>query len=125
MSTEQISRRVRLGIPTPGESTDMRLYGAEGVLAIGHREDGGYYNELLNFYEAVVFDEPIVGTIAQSYRNLGLIMGALDSAEQQRVVEISAPPGVASGGTIPLWRPRGARGLFDGLPCRIERHEST
>lgn len=130
-----------LPIPTPGESRDMRLYGAEGVLSVGFREihrfspngqveeykvdaDGGYYNELLNFYEAIVFGEPIVGTVAESYRNMAIVMRALDSAEQGRAIEIGSLPGETGEGMIPLWRPRGADGLFDGLPCRIVRTDS-
>jgi len=130
-----------LPIPTHAESTDMRLYGTEGVLSIGHRHirvmrpngaveeyalqsDWGCYNEQLNFYDAVVHDAPIVGTIAQSYHTMLLVMRALDSAEQQRLIEIDdAPNGVSAAG-VPLWRPRGASGLFDGLPCKIERTES-
>ena len=46
------------------------------------QSDFGTYNEWLNFYEAIVDDAPIVGTIAQSYKNTLLVMRALDSAEQ-------------------------------------------
>ena len=42
--------------------------------------DGGYYNELRNFYDAVVHGEPIVGTIAPS-TNLLMMMRGLDAAE--------------------------------------------
>lgn len=129
-----------LPIPTPGESTDMRLYGSEGLVSVGLRQlrvhypsgeteayqieaDGGYYNELLNFYEALVFDEPIVGTIAQSYENLRIVMEALDSAEEHQVRAIGESRGASTGGEISLWRPRGASGLFDGLPCRVVQTE--
>lgn len=130
-----------LPIPTLDEPTEMRLYGTEGILAIGRRSirvlrpngtidsyaiQSGYssYNELLNFYEAVVHDEPIVGTIAQSYHNMLLVMRALDSAEQQRQIEIADAPNGLSEAGVPLWRPRGAADLFGGLPCRIDRTES-
>src|SRR5579884_1347586 len=69
-----------LPIPTPQESNDMHLYGTEGVLSVGRRQvrvlhpngateqyeiqsDFGSYNEWLNFYEALVDDAPLVGTI--------------------------------------------------------------
>ena len=129
-----------LAIPAPGETNEMRLYGSDGVLAVGGRmrrrevallrpdgsserqtveADGGYYNEWLNFHDAIVHDEPIVGTIAQSYHNLLLVMRALDSAEERRMIEIADAPGGLSEAGVPLWRPRGATGLFEGLPCKI------
>jgi predicted dehydrogenase len=129
-----------LAIPAPGETNEMRLYGSEGILAVDGRmgqraivllrpdgsseqhaveADGGYYNEWLNFHDAIVHDEPIVGTIAQSYHNLLLVMRALDSAEERRMIEIADAPGGLSEAGVPLWRPRGAAGLFDGLPCKI------
>lgn len=128
-------------IPTPDENREMRLYGSEGILAVGHRQvrllypngtaeeyrieaDNGYYNELRNFHEAIVFDEPIVGTIAQSYQNMRIVMRALDSAEEHRIIAIGEVPGSSKEDWVPLWRPRGADGLFDGLPCRVDREES-
>ena len=59
----------------------MRLYGDEAVMVVANRQvvlhrpdgsveeyrlvegDGGYYNELLNFYDAIVHGTPIVGTM--------------------------------------------------------------
>ena len=130
-----------LPIPTPRDSTDLRLYGSEGVLSVDHRHlrvtrpngsvdeyvlqsDWGCHNEQKNFYEAVVHDAPIVGTIAQSYHTMLLIMRALDSAEQNQLIEITDAPNGLSEAGVPLWRPHGATGLFDGLPCTIERTES-
>lgn len=125
-----------LPIPVPGETNEMRLYGTDAIMALADRKvrllrpdggvaehavetDGGYYNQLLNFYDAVVYDEPIIGTIAQSFHNMLIVMRALDSAEEHRLVEVTdAPSGVSEVG-VPLWRPRGAAGLFDGLPCRV------
>lgn len=131
-----------LPIPSPDEPNDMRVYGADGVLTVSggprgprrvrvHRpdgsseehtveSDGGYYNEWLNFHDALVHDEPIVATIAQSYHNLLIVMRAMDSAEEHRLVEVDMPGGLSEHG-VPLWRPRGAKGLFDGLPCKVER----
>jgi predicted dehydrogenase len=127
-----------LPIPTPGETNEMRLYGEGGILIVGRGQvrllhpdgaaeehavesDPGQYNLLLNFHDAIVHDEPIVGTIGQSFHNLLLAMRALDSAEEHRLVEITEAPGGLSESGVPLWRPRGAVGLFDGLPCKVTR----
>jgi predicted dehydrogenase len=120
-----------LAVPTPNEPNGLRLYGTEGTAAwrgtavlVSHADgsaeehefqtDGGYYNQLINFYEAIMYDEPIVGTIEQSFLNLAVVMLALDSAESGRVLE---SPDAGRETTVGLWRPRGAQGLFDGLPC--------
>ena len=122
------------------EANAMHIYGAEGVLIVEDRRvrlqsadgaqvdytvegtDNGYYNEWLNFYDAVVYDdEPIVGTISQSYTNLLVVMRALDAAAGQRLERL--PPGPAGLGetAVPLWRPRGQTDLFGGLPCTVHR----
>ena len=63
--------------------------------------------------------EPIVGTIAQSFHNLLIVMRALDSAEQHRAIDLSdAPEGLHAVG-VPLWRPRGGGNLFGGLPIKV------
>jgi hypothetical protein len=54
----------------------------------------------------------VVGTIAQSVANMRIVLAALDSADEAAVVPLDVP---VEGG-VPLWRPRGAEGLFDGLP---------
>ncbi len=126
-------------IPVPREGSEMRLYGREAVMTIGRRtvslhrpdgsveehrvegSDGGYYNEFVNFHEAVAHDEPIVGTIAQSFHNMLIVLRGLDSAEGSGVVELDDAPGGLAESSVPLWRPRGAKGLFDGLPCKITR----
>jgi predicted dehydrogenase len=118
-------------IPMPPEENAMHVYGAEGVMAIGSRRvtvyrpdgmleehqvdsDGGYYNEFLNFYDAIVHGEPIVGTVAQNVHNMQIVLGGLNAAAHGQVVQL----GPAANG-VPLWRPRGAPGLFDGLPTNI------
>lgn len=130
-------------VVVPPEPNEMRLYGTEGTLIVGggmrerkvvlvrdgecevHRFEGvdnGYFAEIRNFYEAIVDGEPVVGTVAQSFENLLVIMRALDSAEQGRALPVES--GLANGGGgVPLWRPGGAGGLFDGLPGRhrVER----
>lgn len=122
-------------IPLPPDENAMRLYGDQAVMTLVNRDvrvhrpdgtveawtaaggDGGYYNEFLDFYDAVVHDAPLVGTIAQSVQNGLVIFAGLDSAEGLRVLEVER---VVPGG-VPLWRPRGASGLFDGLPVKVER----
>jgi predicted dehydrogenase len=125
-------------IVVPPEANEMRLYGTEGVLAIGgspsrrtvmiYRPDGtaeehgftgidnGYYDEFRDFYDAVVHGAPCVSTIAQSVRNMLVVLHGLDAAEQGRVVPLDDVPGGLSASAVPLWKPRGASGLFDGLP---------
>jgi predicted dehydrogenase len=127
-------------IPVPDEPNELRLYGTEGTLILdqdqheyrvthrradGHTEvhrfsgiDNGYYNEFLNFYDAVIYGEPLVGTIAQSFANLLTVMRALDSAERGATLALDDLPGGPAAPSVPLWRPRGAAGLFDGLPGR-------
>jgi len=121
-------------IAVPPEPNEMRLYGTEGVLVLSGSEeerhvtltradgttrtdvfrgmDNGYYAELCNFADAVRHGEPITGTIRQSYANMLVVLRALDSAGHDAVTSLDD----ASVGAVPLWRPRGASGLFDGLP---------
>ncbi|GAA0944706.1 Gfo/Idh/MocA family oxidoreductase [Pseudonocardia zijingensis] len=129
-------------IPVPPEPNDMRLYGTEGVLVLSGPEaerrvtlmradgttrtdvfrgiDNGYYGELCDFSDAVRHGGPVVGTIAQSVANMRIVLAALDSAEESAVVALDSP---VEGG-VPLWRPRGASGLFDGLPGTREISEN-
>jgi predicted dehydrogenase len=127
--------------PLPDEDNAMRLYGADGVMTVADRRvtvhrpdgtatehrvempDGGYYNELLDFHDAVVHGEPAVGTIAQSARTMELVLLGLESAAQGRALPVTGPSGGPTGGGVPLWRPRGAAGLFDGLPVRVITEE--
>ncbi|MHB8645688.1 MAG: Gfo/Idh/MocA family protein [Thermomicrobiales bacterium] len=125
-------------IPVPPESNEMRLYGTEGVMTLGgqassrhvtiQRPDGsieehrfeeidsGYFGEFLNFYEAIVHDAPIAATIRQSFHTMLIVLRGLDSAEQGRVIALDDLPGSLAPSAVPLWRPHGAAGLFDGLP---------
>lgn len=122
-------------IVVPREPREMRLYGSEGTMIVSGGRDGrrvtvqrgeeveihhlqgiddGYLGEHCNFYDAVVHGEPVVGTIGQSFENQLIVQRGLDSAESGRVVPVGG--GTASGQNgVPLWRPRGAEGLFDGL----------
>ena len=125
-------------IAIPPEPNEMRLYGTEGILALGgsparrtvtlYRPDGtaeehqftgidhGYYDEFSDFYDAVIHGVPFVSTIAQSVRNMLIVLRGLDSAEQGQVMTLNDAPGGLAAAAVPLWHPRGASGLFDGLP---------
>ncbi|HEV2125220.1 MAG TPA: Gfo/Idh/MocA family oxidoreductase [Chloroflexota bacterium] len=130
-------------VPVPPDDGNMRLYGSEGVMLVGSRDgtrtvsihrpdrtteehriehsDGGYYNEWLNFHEAIMQDAPIIGTVTQSFHNMLIVLRALDSAEGSGVVEMEDVPGGIAEQSIPLWKPHGATGLFDGLPCNVTK----
>jgi predicted dehydrogenase len=132
-----------LGNPVLDEVRDTRLYGSEGALISSRgqvrliRADGsieeywveptesGHDNMFLNFHDAVMHDEPIVATVRQSFENMLVVLQALESAARGRQFDVVAA-GVPSGmGGVRLWRPRGAGGLFDGLPCAIRKIPST
>lgn len=122
-------------IPVPPEPNDMRLYGTEGVLVLAGSEserrvtrssadatahttvfrdiDNGYRAELADFADAVQFGTRPVGSVAQSVANAMVVQRAFDSAERATALALDAVPGA---GPVPLWRPRGSAGLFDGLP---------
>jgi predicted dehydrogenase len=121
--SQAIGSYVGAHVATPllDESNEMRLYGTEGVLAVGHQRlrllrvdgatqeyaiqsDNGYFNQWQNFYNAIVGDEPIVGTVAQSFANLLVVQRALDSAEGHRLVSLQDQPGGLSEKSVPLWR---------------------
>src|SRR6476469_5324874 len=115
----------------------MRLYGEQGVMVLSNRRvtvyrpdqlieehelvegDGGYYNEFLNYYDAVVHGAPLISTIAQSYHNMLIMLKGLESAERGEALSLDDAPGGLSATSVPLWRPHGAQGLFDGLPGKI------
>jgi predicted dehydrogenase len=132
-----------LGNPVLEEARDTRLYGSEGALIASRGQarvirpdgsieeyrveptDSGHYNMFLDFHDALVHDEPMVATVRQSVENMLVVLQALESAElgrQTEVVSAGVPP--ATGG-VALWRPRGASGLFDGLPCRVKHIHSS
>jgi predicted dehydrogenase len=123
----------------PEEPGDMRLYGTEGAMSIGSegirvfRPDGGverwkvempdagYSNEFLDFHEALTGKAQLVGTIGQSVRNMEILMYGLASAEWGHAMEI---PGSHAADAVPLWKPAGAEGLFDGLDVKVTNEES-
>jgi predicted dehydrogenase len=128
-----------LGNPVLDEVRDTRFYGSEGTLissrgqvrlihADGSTEesrvepfDTGHYNMWLNFHDAVAHGEPIVASVRQSFENMLVVLQALESAEQGRPAEAVAMGVAPAGGGVPLWRPRGASGLFDGLSCEVRK----
>jgi len=119
------------------ETNELRLYGDRGVMTVGNRRvalyrpddtveehhmeegDNGYYNEFLNFYEAMRYGEPVIGTIAQTFHNMLIMLRGLDAAERGEALALDDAPGGIHAVAVPLWKPRGATGLFDGLPVRI------
>jgi predicted dehydrogenase len=141
---------VHAEIPVPPEGPGLRLYGSEAVMVFGsadgagprrigiHRADGsvethtveggdgGYYNEWLNFYDAVVHGAPVIGTVANSFVNMLVVLRGLDSAEGAGEIDLApdAPEGLYER-PIPLWRPREASGLFDGLPVTVGVSRTT
>lgn len=128
-----------LGNPVLDEVRDTRLYGSEGALIFSEGQarlihsdgaieeyrvelaDRGHYNMLLNFHDAVVHNEPMVATVRQSFENMLVVLQALESAEEGDPTEVVAAGVPPSAGGVPLWRPRGASGLFEGLSCQVRR----
>jgi predicted dehydrogenase len=82
----------------------LSVYGSEATLEFGREgmrllrpgqaaetidadaSDGGYYGEFLNFHNAIREGEPVVATLEQSYKDMELMLRALDSAEEARVI---------------------------------------
>lgn len=132
-----------LGNPVLAEVRDTHLYGDRGGLTVTrgqarlihadgsveeHRvelADSGHYNMLLNFYDALMHDEPMIATVRQSFENMLVVLRALDSAEHGRPSELIDVGVAAAAGGVPLWRPRGASGLFEGLSCRVEKIQAS
>ena len=128
-----------LGNPVRDETGDTRLYGSHGTLIVsrglarlipadGAAEeyrveptDTGHYNMFLNFHDALVHDEPFGAAVARSFLNMLVVLRALESAERGQPVEVADPGGLPSTGGVPLWRPRGAGELFEGLSCQVKR----
>ncbi|MCF8240360.1 MAG: Gfo/Idh/MocA family oxidoreductase [Melioribacteraceae bacterium] len=50
-------------------------------------DDHGYYAELLNFYNAIRNGETIVSSVEEAYKDLKVVLGALRSAEQKRIIK--------------------------------------
>jgi len=126
-----------------GESNAMAIYGSEGQLVVGRNEitlargdgkltryritqqDGGYYNEFLNFHEALTASEPLIGTVVQSFRNSEIILKGIESARKGQVISFGDLPEPLSADAVPLWKPRDADGPFDGLDVTIDEETVT
>lgn len=108
----------------PPEPNEMRLYGTEGVMAVGNKkvtlfresgaevfsfekQDGGYYGEFQNFHEAIVDGAPVVGTLNQSIRTMEIVTKAMQSAETGEVMKLGDTPEPLSANPLPLWLPHG------------------
>ncbi|MGD8781709.1 MAG: Gfo/Idh/MocA family oxidoreductase [Ignavibacteria bacterium] len=50
------------------------------------KDDGGFYSELNNFYNAITKGEKIIGTFEEAYKDLNVVMGALKSAKTKKKV---------------------------------------
>lgn len=132
-----------LGNPVLDEMRDTRVYGSQGALISSRgqvrlvRPDGsteeycvepfdtGHYNMWLNFHDAVIHGEPIVATVRQNFENMLVVLRALDSAEQGRQFDVVAAGVTPGTGGVPLWRPRGATELFEGLASTVRRVPSA
>jgi predicted dehydrogenase len=101
------------GIAAPNwDLTEAQIYGSNGTIKIGRYfarllvpdtqasnpsrslieqrvfepAKGGYYLEVLNFYEGVRCGQAIIANLDEGLRDFELIMAALDSAEESRVI---------------------------------------
>lgn len=119
---------------TPGESSELRIYGTEGTMVVGWNEtrvtrpdgsvetfrveqaDRGFFNEFVNFSDAVRGDAEVVGTVEQSFRNMAVVLGGLESARTGETVRLGD-----DGGGVPLWQPVGDGGLFGGTASEVVR----
>jgi predicted dehydrogenase len=142
---------VHAEIAVPPEARGLRLYGSAGAMVFGnaygrgprtfsvygpdgagreHRvagADGGYYNEWLDFCATVAAraggdtERRPVGTVAQSFTNMLVVLRGLDSAEGEGEVDLApdAPQPLVER-PVPLWRPDPGGDLFAGLPVTIE-----
>jgi predicted dehydrogenase len=118
-------------IAVPKEPNDLRLYGTEGVMSLGGGEirvdrageqtvtyrpdnaDRGYYNEFLNFYEALHQGATLLGTVEQTWRNMQIVAGGLEAASTGTAVTIDAWPDALRADALALWKPLGQDPLFD------------
>jgi len=54
-------------------------------LVENYEDDDSYYDQLMNFYDAIVNGAPVICTPEQAYRDLEILMRAYDSAETRTV----------------------------------------
>jgi predicted dehydrogenase len=110
-------------IELPAESNELRIYGTEGVMTLGQREirvdrpgqeteihkidmaDGGYYNEFVNFHDAVHKGVELVGTVEQTYRNMQIVDAGIASPMAGTVITFDSWPIPLTASGVPLWEP--------------------
>ena len=110
-------------IELPAEANELRIYGTEGVMTLGQREiridrpgqetetqkvemaDGGYYNEFLNFHDAIFRGAPLIGTVEQTYRNMQIVDAGIAAPLAERVISIDSWPIPLTVSGVPLWEP--------------------
>ena len=125
-------------IPAVDEPNELRIYGTRGQMVLGRntirveqadgasrgyriaQQDGGYYNELIDFHDAIRYGTTPVGSVTQSFRTMELILLALESAAEGAVKHPDQAVGPLSATAVPLWSPRGASDPFAGLDVSIE-----
>jgi predicted dehydrogenase len=115
-------------LAVPQEPNEMRVYGTDAVMSVQEKkvsvhwpdktatytfehQDGGYIGEFQNFYEAIVHDAPVVGTLAQSIRGMEIVTKALLAAESGEVVTLDDTPKPLSERPLPMWMPHGEKEL--------------
>jgi predicted dehydrogenase len=126
-------------LAVPQEPNELRIYATEAVMTIGRDDirihnpdgsvetyrvdgsDGGYFNEFFNFSEAIIDGAPVVATVAQSYRNMEIVLRGIASAQEGQTKTIGSWPDPLSASAVPVWRPHGASNLFDGMPTTVSR----
>jgi predicted dehydrogenase len=60
--------------------------------AIAYKPQEGYYNELINFYEAIANDTPIISTPEKGLGDLQAVLDILKSIEQDEVIDSPGHP---------------------------------
>lgn len=120
-----------LGSPSlemPPDENGIRIYGSEGVMSVNddriliwkdgrtirhviNRQDFGYFNEFVNFYEAVVHGTKVIGDFLQSWRGMEFVHLALESADQQSVLATNRAIAPLERWPIDLWIPHGRHEL--------------
>lgn len=137
-------------LPMPDEPNDLRLYGNEGVMSVRAGEvrlfrpgqedvytiqpidqpwyperynafHRGYYNEFLNFHDAIVHDAPVVGTLLQSIRTMEMVLKGIASAETGSVMALDSSRAPLLAQPLPLWTPHGT----ESLDIPVERMSSS
>ncbi|MBA3377677.1 MAG: Gfo/Idh/MocA family oxidoreductase [Chloroflexia bacterium] len=128
-------------LAVPKEPNDFRLYGTDGVMSFRFRElsvyrpdeppttyrtgqfDGGHFNAFLNFAEAIRLGEPVIGTVAQTYRNMQIVLDGLEAVANGEVRTIDPYPSELSATALPLWSPKRTDPLFDNPDYVTIEHE--